>query len=184
MNGSWNNTKAFKWQYRLIENSQTRMRFSLPRRALFIIALLCISFGVVFLLCPQWFEKQSQFMILVSGGLCVFLGLSLFWFVITRSGEIIVDACGQFVAVNFRSPKEHISRHIPFGDFISIETRQIKDMHGLHNHWTIELVGHGDLRIRLGAGFNGTFRKRVRDDLLAKMSEMIGVPVEYLEGDR
>jgi ribosome-associated toxin RatA of RatAB toxin-antitoxin module len=177
MNGMQDISKAFKWQFRLAENSQTRMRFVLPRVSLFVVASISSLIGLVFLLFPHWFAKQSQFLVPVVGWICVFLSLCLYYFVMTRSGEVVVDSFGRYVAVKFKSPKEQFALHIPFSDFVAIETRQVKDMHGLHNHWSIDLVGRDDVRIKLGAGFNGTFRKKVRDKLVNQMSEMTGIPV-------
>jgi len=175
------NSNVFKWQYCLVENSQARMRFILPRKILFSIALLVLSLGLIFLLNPQWFEKQPLWMVSLAGWLCMFLGLSLFCFVLTRSGEVIIDSVCRIVIVSYKSPKEHTALHMPFRDFQAIETRQVKDMHGLHNRWNIELVGPNDIRIKVGANFNGTFRKKVRDNLVNKMSEMIGISIKHLE---
>lgn len=174
-------TNVYKWQYRLVENSQARMKFILPRKSLFSIAFLVLSLGLIFLLNPQWLEKQPLWMVSIAGWLCMFLGLSLFYFVLTRSGEVIIDSIRRIVIVRFRSPKEHTALHIPFRDFQAIDTRQVKDMHGLHNHWSIELVGPDDARIKVGASFNGTFRMKTRDNLVKKMSAMIGIPVNYLD---
>jgi len=174
-------TNVYKWQYRLVENSQARMKFILPRTSLFFIALLGLSLGLILLLTPQWFAKQPLWMVSIAGWGGVFLGLSLFYFVLTRSGEVVIDSIRRIVIVRFRSPKEHTDLHIPFCDFEAIDTRQVKDMHGLHNHWSIELVGPDDARIKVGASFNGTFRKKTRDNMVIKMSEMIGIPVNYLD---
>jgi len=176
-------TNAFKWQYRLAENTRERIKFVLPRTSLFLIALLGASLGLILLLSPGWFEKQPQAMISIAGWGGVFLGLSLFYFVLTRSGEVNVEGARQIVIVVFKSPKQHTVLHLPFSDFRAIETRQVKDMHGLHNHWSIELVGLNDVRIKVGSSFNGTFRVKVRDSLVNKISEMIGIPVNYL-GDK
>ena len=177
MNNWWENSKAFQWQYRLVESKQTRMKFVLPRWSFFVIASLCISVGVVFLFFPKCFALQLQFIIPIAGCLGSFLGLCLLYFVLTHSGQVVIDGLGRFVVVKFRSPKEQIDRHIPFSDFVSIETRQVKDMHGLHNHWMIELVGRGNLRIKIGAGFNGTFRKKSMQRIVENISGMINVPV-------
>ena len=157
------------------------MKFILPRTSLFFIALLGLSLGLFLLLNPQWFEKQPQMMVSIAGWGGVFLGLSLFYFVLTRSGEVNIESVRRIVIVSFKSPKKHTILHLPFSDFQSIETRQVKDMHGLHNHWSIELVGMNEVRIKVGASFNGTFRKKDRDSLVNKMSEMIGIPVIHLE---
>jgi hypothetical protein len=180
MNDACDKSKALKWQYRLVENDQTRMRFVLPRTSLAFIALLGFSLGSVLLIYPHLFAKQPQHLVFIAGWGGVLLGLFLFYFVMTRSGEVVIDSFDQFVTVNFKSPREHIAIRLPFGEFISIETRQVKDMHGLHNHWSIELVGNDDVRIKLGASFNGTFREKVKDSLIERMSEMIGIPVVHL----
>ena len=173
------NTRAFKWQYRLVENSQARLRFVLPRKSLLFIAILGLSLGLILLLNPDWFEKQPAVLISIAGWGGVFLGLSLIYFVMTRSGEVSIENANQIVIVNFKSPKEHTVLHIPFCDFKSIDTRQVKDMHGLHNHWSIEIVGRNDVRIKVGASFNGTFREKSRNQLVTRMSEIIGIPVNF-----
>lgn len=174
-------SKSLKWQFRLVENTQDRMRFVLPRVSLFLVATTSVSIGLVILLFPEWSAGQPRYLAHFAGWGGVLLGLCLYYFVMTRSGEVVIDRLKQAVIVNFKSPKEDLALHIPFGDFISIETRQVKDMHGLHNHWKIELVGQNDVRIKLGASFNGTFRKKVRDDLVNRMSEMIRIPVRFHE---
>ena len=174
-------SKSLKWQFRLVENTQARMRFVLPRVSLFIVATISVSIGLVILLLPELSAGQPRYLALFAGWVGTFLGLCLYYFVMTRSGEVVIDSLKQCVIMNFKSPKEDLALHIPFSDFVSIETRQVKDMHGLHNHWTIELVGQNDVRIKLGASFNGTFRKKVMDMLVNQMSEMIGIPVEYLD---
>ena len=136
---------------------------------------------MILLLNPEWFEKQPQAMISIAGWGGVFLGLSLFYFVLTRSGEVNIEGARQIVIVSFKSPRQHTVLHLPFSDFRAIETRQVKDMHGLHNHWSIELVGPDDARIKVGASFNGTFRKKARDNLVNKMSAMIGISIKHLE---
>lgn len=181
MNRAQDISKSLKWQFRLVENTQARMRFVLPRVSLFFVATISVSIGLVILLFPELSAGQPRYLVLFAGWGGVLLGLCLYYFAMTRSGEVVIEGLKQCVIVNFKSPKEDLALHIPFGDFISIETRQVKDMHGLHNHWKIELVGKNDVRIKLGASFNGTFRKKVRDNLVNKMSEMIGIPVAFLD---
>lgn len=175
------NSKAFKWQYRLVEEGLGRMTFILPRKSLIFIALLGLALGLIILFNPQWLEEQPQFMATIAAWGGISLGLSLLYFVMTRSGEISIVEDRQLVTVSFRSPNEHVDFHLPFSDFESIETRQVKDMHGLHNHWSIELVTQNDLRIKIGASFNGTFRKKTRDRLVHKISEIMEIPVQFVD---
>ena len=69
------------------------------------------------LLFPELSAGQSRYMALFAGCLGLFLGLSLFYFTMTRSGEVAIDSMSRTVKVKFISPKEDIERLIPFSDF-------------------------------------------------------------------
>lgn len=173
-------SRAFSWLYRLAEAGPERIVFILPRKRLFLIGLLALLFGLVIFLYPEWFEKQSAILVALGGWGCLLTALVMFFLVLTYSGRLVLDAISRTVQLEFRSPFEHTVWKRPFKEFARIETRQVKDMHGLHNHWNIELVASDDVRLKVGYGLNGSIRKNSRDRLAGLISGLLGIPVKNL----
>lgn len=156
------------------------MVFILPRKRLFLIGLLALLFGLVVFLYPQWFEKQSAILVALGGWACLLTALVMFFLVLTYSGRLVLDAVTRTVQLEFRSPFEHTVWKRPFEEFATIETRQVKDMHGLHNHWNIELVTRDDVRLKVGYGLNSSIKKKSRDRMTGLISGLLGIPVNNL----
>ena len=157
--------EAFRHQYRLLSANEQRMVFVLPRWHLALIAASAVAMGGFLLLNPELFEKQPTFLAQLSGWGGVLAGVTL-------------DGAQARVYLEFRSPKAHTRWLRPFGAFAAVRTRQVKDQHGLHNHWAIELVECDGKRLRVGYGMWGAVRKRSRDELTGQLSRLLGVPVE------
>lgn len=170
--------EAFRHQYRLLSANEQRMVFVLPRWHLAVIAATALAMGGFLLLNPELFEKQPTFLAQLAGWGGVLAGVALGYFVASRRGRLTLDGAQATVYLEFRSPKAHTRWLRPFGAFAAVRTRQVKDQHGLHNHWAIELVECDGKRLRVGYGMWGAVRKRSRDELTGQLSRLLGVPVE------
>jgi hypothetical protein len=173
--------KAFRFTYALVSAGPERLRFTFPRGRLLIVACVALALGAPLLLHPEWFRDQPRLLVLLAGTSGVFIFLALTTMVATHRGQLVVDATRRTVRLDFDAPFHHVRWIRPFAAFERIETRQIKDAHGLHNHWQIELVADDETRIRVGHGLIGTVRASARDRLTRQLAVMLQVPVEQRE---
>ena len=60
-----------------------------------------------------------------------------------------------------------------------IRTRRIKDKHGLHSHWQIELVYDEQISFKIGYGLIGAIYKKSCDKLSREVASMMGIPVNH-----
>lgn len=174
--------EAFRTVYRLSGSDPDRLTFVLPRERLFLIGLTALLTGLVFLLFPRLFETQPFFMVLFAGWGCVLAAAALFWLVLSRRGVLVLDGRTRNVRLEFRSPREHTVWTRPFADFATVRTRQVKDLHGLHNHWRIEIVTDDGVCLRVGYGLSGALRRKARDRLSSMVARLLEVPVEHRDG--
>ncbi len=172
-----NHPEAFRHQYRLLTADARRMVFVLPRWHLAVVAASAAALGGFLLLNPELFDKPPALMTQLAGWGSVLMGVALGYFVATRRGRLLLDRDRRTAYLEYVAPKSHTRWMQPFEAFEAIHTRQVKDMHGLHNHWAIELVDRDGTALRVGYGLWGAVRKRSRDRLTGQLSRLLGVPV-------
>lgn len=172
--------KALRWTYCLISAGPERLVFGLPLAKLFGVALLGLLLASVVWLHPDWFRGESSEMLKLAiiAGLTIFVGL--LFVVSTHRGKLTIDAISRTVQLDFRAPRYRVSWTRPFDEFVEVRTRQIKDGHGLHNHWQIQLVGEDDVCLSIGYGLMGAVRRRSRDRLCEMLAPMMGIRIVHV----
>ena len=170
--------EAFRTYYCLSRSEPERIEFVTPRMRLIFIGATALIIGLLVLLYPELFNKQPKTLIPIVGWSGVLIAISISYLVLTRKGTLILDKATRKVRLEFSSPKEQIVWVKPFSEFSMVKTSQVKDMHGLHNHWKIELV-IDNIKLKVGYGLMGAIGKKSRDKLVSQLSEMLDIPVVH-----
>jgi hypothetical protein len=171
--------KAFRWTYHLVSSSPERIVFTLPLKHLFFAALVALILGATILLNPEMRSDEPRLLVMFAGWGGVLMFVCLLVVVVTHSGQLTIDAASRSVNLRFKTPSAKTDWSRPFDAFSVVRTRQIKDGHGLHNHWRIELVADDGTCLMIGYGLIGAVGKKSRDRLSQLLAEMIEIPIEH-----
>jgi len=171
--------KAFRWTYHLVSSSSERIVFTLPLKHLFFVALVALILGAVILLNPEMLSDEPRLLVMFAGWGGVLMFVCLLVVVVTYRGQLTIDAASRSVNLRFKTPFAKTDWKKSFDAFSKVRTRQIKDGHGLHNHWKIELVADDGTCLMVGYGLIGAIGKKSRDKLSQLLAKMIEIPIEH-----
>ena len=125
--------KIWGWAFALSSESFDRIVFVVPWKRLLIIATLgTIILGSVLLIIPE--DRHRYLRPLAMGGLLLCWAYLSLLSLFTR-GELVLDGYNRKVEMSFKSLRKNQKWEKTFEEFEQVQLRQIKDMHGLHNHW-------------------------------------------------
>ena len=171
--------KAFRWTYHLVSSSPERIVFTLPLKHLFVVGLVALILGAVILLNPELLSDEPRLLVMFAGWGAVLMFVCLLVVVLTHRGRLTIHAASRKVNLRFRDAFSKTDWSESFDAFSKVCTRQVKDGHGLHNHWRIELVANDGTCLMVGYGLIGAIQKKSRDELSQLLAEMIEIPIEH-----
>lgn len=167
--------KVWGWAFALSSESFDRIVFVVPWKRLLIIATLgTIILCSLLLIIPKDTHRYLRPLAMVGLLLCwAYIAiLALF----TR-GELVLDGYNRKVEMSFKSLRKDLEWEKAFEEFEQVQLRQMKDMHGLHNHWKIELVLNDGKIVMIGYGLSGAIRRSSAERLAQKIATLMGLPV-------
>jgi hypothetical protein len=167
--------KIWGWAFALSSENFDRIVFVVPWKRLLIIATLgTIILGSLLLIIPKDTHRYLKHLAMV--------GLLLCWIYLTvlalfTRGELVLDGYNRKVKFSFKSLRKNLKWEKAFEEFEQVRLRQMKDMHGLHNHWKIELLLNDGKMVMIGYGLSGAIRRSSAKRLAQKVATLMCLPV-------